>query len=311
MASRAEPRTAIGPGRSGKVRVGISGWTYPEWRGTFYPRSLVQRRHLEFASRALPTIELNGSFYSLQRPESYQRWHDETPRDFVFSVKAPRFITHIKRLRDIDAPLANFLASGLANLDAKLGPILWQLPPTLHFDPELLDAFLALLPHDATGATHCARRHDGRVEGRAQTTFPGKRRLRHALEVRHASFVDPRFIRLLRRHGVALVIADTAGRWPEFEDVTADFVYVRLHGASALYKSGYSESQLAQWAARIACWRRGAEPAQPRRILDEPARARRARDVFCYFDNTMKVHAPANARRLLQILGEPPARAFE
>ena len=295
----------------GRVRVGISGWIYPEWRGAFYPEGLAQKRELGFASRMLPTIELNGSFYSLQRPESYRRWHDETPPDFVFSVKAPRFITHVKRLSGIDAPLANFFASGIANLGAKLGPILWQLPPSLRFDPALVEAFLELLPHDTAAAAELASRHDQRVRGRAQIDFGANRRMRHALEVRHESFVDPAFIRLLRLHRAALVIADTAGRWPEFEDVTAGFVYVRLHGASALYRSGYTAAELKRWAERIDCWRRGREPARPRRIHDVAARRQAKRDVFCYFDNTMKVFAPANARRLLELLGEPKAPHFE
>lgn len=289
----------------GAVRVGISGWIYPEWRGEFYPKGLVQRRELEFASRALPTLELNGSFYSLQRPESYRKWHDETPPDFVFSVKAPKFITHIKRLRDIDAPLANFFASGIANFGAKLGPILWQLPPTMRFDPEVLDAFLTLLPHDTAAAAACAKRHDARVDGRSQTDFGGRRPLRHALEVRHASFADPLLIRLLRRHRVALVVADTAGKWPEFADVTADFVYVRLHGASALYKSGYTTAQLKTWASLIEHWRDGTEPPQAKRIDPKAKLPRMARDVYCYFDNTMKMFAPGNARRLLDLLDEP------
>ena len=309
----AKPATGLRrvAGTPGRVRVGISGWIYPEWRGAFYPGGLAQKRELEFASRALPTIELNGSFYSLQRPESYRRWHAATPPGFVFSIKAPRFITHVKRLRGIDAPLANFFASGVANLGAKLGPILWQLPPSMRFDPALVESFLEQLPRDTAAAAELASRHDRRVRGRAEADFGANRSLRHALEVRHESFVDPALIRLLRRYRVALVIADTAGRWPEFEDVTANFVYVRLHGASALYKSGYTTAELKRWAARIDCWRRGREPARPRRIYDIAAQRLAKRDVFCYFDNTMKVFAPANARRLLDLLGEPEAPHFE
>jgi uncharacterized protein YecE (DUF72 family) len=213
-------------------------------------------------------------------------------------------------LRDIDAPIANFLASGIANFGAKLGPILWQLPPTLRFDPELLAAFLAMLPRDTDAATQWARRHDARVNGRAQLNFGTNRPLRHALEIRHPSFVDPALVTLLRRNGVAFVIADTAGKWPQYEDVTADFVYVRLHGASELYRSGYSDAQLRRWAARIECWRRGGEPAKPRRIADAAAPKGARRDVFCYFDNTAKEFAPRNARRLLTLLGEPPAPDF-
>ena len=292
----------------GRARVGISGWRYPPWRGVFYPKGLPQREELAFASRAVATIELNGSFYSLQRPEYFARWRRETPDDFVFSVKGSRFITHVLRTRDTEVALANFLASGIANLREKLGPFLWQLPPSAAYDATTLDAFLALLPRDTASASALARRHDARLDGRAQVDYGTPRPLRHALEVRHGSFVDPSFVRLLRRHRVALVVADTGGRWPEHDDVTADFVYVRLHGAKELYASGYSDRTLRAWAARIDRWRRGAEPDAPRRILDARAPRRAKRDVFCYFDNTAKEHAPRNAQRLAAMLDRAPRR---
>jgi uncharacterized protein YecE (DUF72 family) len=264
---------------------------------------LTQRRELEYASRMLSSIELNGSFYSLQRPESYARWYAETPPDFVFSIKGPRYITHILRLRDAATPLANFFASGVANLREKLGPFLWQLPPSLEYDPTLLEAFLSLLPCDTDRAAALARRHDAKVEGRAQLEYAPKRPLRHAIEVRHERFVDPGFIALLRRQRVALVIADTAGKWPEYEDVTADFVYIRLHGADELYVSGYSNKMLDRWSERIRLWSAGKEPRDARRISRRPARRPLLRDVYCYFDNTAKEHAPRNARRLMLKLG--------
>ena len=286
----------------GRARVGMSGWRYPPWRGVFYPKDLPQRRELEFASRAVATIELNGSFYSLQKPAYYAQWHQETPDDFAFSVKGSRYITHILRLRDIEQPIANFFASGIANLGEKLGPFLWQLPPTTRYDPGLLDAFLSLLPKDADAATALAERHDDKVKGRAAVSYAPSRPLRHALEVRHDSFVDPSFVALLRRHGVAFVVADTGDRWPEFEDLTADFVYVRLHGASELYASGYSDAELERWADRIDRWRRGEETPRPRRITDEAGPRAAARDVFCYFDNTAKEFAPCNAQHLARLL---------
>jgi len=292
----------------GDARVGISGWRYPPWRGVFYPKDLPQKDELAFASRAVATIELNGSFYSLQRPEYYARWHAETPPGFRFSVKGSRYITHILRGRDIDVPLANFFASGIANLRDKLGPFLWQLPPSTRFDAALLDAFLALLPRDTAAASALARKHDARLEARAAVDFGARRALRHALEVRHDSFADPAFVRLLRRHKVALVVADTGGRWPEVEDVTADFVYVRLHGAKELYASGYSDPALRSWARRIDRWRRGGESDASRRILDTGAPPRARRDVFCYFDNTAKEHAPRNAQRLAAMLARIAAR---
>jgi uncharacterized protein YecE (DUF72 family) len=285
------------------IRIGVSGWRYPPWRGPFYPKGLPQRRELEFASRVFASIELNGSFYSLQRPESFATWYQQTPPGFVFSVKAPRFITHIKRLRDIDAPLANFFASGLANLREKLGPILWQLPPTMRYDSSLLERFLASLPHDTAAASKLARRHDARVAGRACPAFGPVRALRHALEVRHDSFVDPTLIDLLRRHRVALVVADTAGKWPQVGDITADFVYIRLHGDEELYRSAYIEPVLTRWARRIRAWADGREPRGIERISHRAAASHARREVFCYFDNTDKVEAPANARRLMQKLG--------
>ena len=248
------------------IRIGISGWRYAPWRGEFYPPGLVQRRELEYAAGCFPTIEINGSFYSLQSPDSYTAWHDATPDDFVFAVKGPRYITHLKRLRDVERPLANFLASGVLRLGGKLGPMLWQLPPTLKFDEALIDAFLSALPRDTDAALSLARRRDvALMRGRSALAIDRNRPLRHALEVRHDSFLDRRFVQLLRRHRTALVVADTAGRWPYLEDVTADFLYLRLHGDAELYVSGYSDDALSRWAGRIRHWSGGGEaPAQRR-----------------------------------------------
>ena len=286
----------------GTIRIGISGWRYDPWRGVFYPKALPQRRELEFASRALPTIEINGSFYSMQRPASYALWHAETPADFMFSVKGPRFITHMLRLRDAETALANFFASGIANLREKLGPFLWQFPPNLQYDATLIENFLALLPATTDDATLMAREHDAKVAGRAQTEYTAGPALCHAIEVRNDSFVNREFVDLLRAYGVALVIAETGKRWPEYEDVTADFVYVRLHGTDQLYVSGYGDDALDHWADRIRAWSTGREPPQARRL--GPAAKRVAqRDVFCYFDNTAKREAPRNALRLSRKLG--------
>jgi len=287
----------------GEVRIGISGWRYEPWRGVFYPQRLPQRSELAFAARMLPTIEINGSFYSLQRPESYAEWHDETPPGFVFALKGSRYITHMLKLRNVAAPLANFFASGVLRLRDKLGPILWQFPPQLGFDAERFDAFFALLPRDTGAALALARRHDERLAGRAWLEIDRVRPLRHAVEIRHASFVDPAFIALLRRHRIALVVADTAGRWPLLEDLTADFVYVRLHGDKELYASGYDDGALDRWAARIAAWRDGGQVEDARLASPRPGRSRSHRDVYCYFDNDVKVHAPYDAAHLAARLG--------
>jgi uncharacterized protein YecE (DUF72 family) len=267
---------------SGTVRVGISGWRYPAWRGDFYPRGLPQRRELEYAARQLTSIEINGSFYSLQRPESYRRWRAEVPDGFVFAVKGGRFITHLKRLRDVETPLANFFASGVLELGPTLGPVLWQLPERLAFDPGLVGAFLELLPRSTAAAAELARQHDGKVpEDRAVTITDRDRPLRHALEFRSPTFADEAAYALLRRHAVACVVADTAGRWPKVFEVTADHVYVRLHGDRELYASGYSPAALDDWARRCREWRDA------------------GLDVYVYFDNDAKGYAPHDAVALL------------
>jgi uncharacterized protein YecE (DUF72 family) len=277
-----------------RARIGISGWKYPPWRGVFYPEGLRQAAELSFASRAFSTIELNGSFYSLQRPQSYRAWHDATPDDFVFAVKGGRYITHMKRLRDVNSALANFFASGLLCLGRKLGPILWQLPPRFRFDRDVLRAFFDLLPRTAREIAKLARQHDSRLLGRSQVeTTSEDFRVRHALEVRHESFLDPRYVELLRDYGVASCVADSAGLYPVIDEPTADFAYVRLHGAKELYVSGYSPAELRAWAKRIRKWLCRQE-------------------VFVYFDNDVKVHAPFDARNLALILAgkravSPPA----
>lgn len=288
---------------SGKIYVGISGWRYAPWRGVFYPKDLAHDRELEFASRALRSIEINGSFYSLQRPESYAAWHAATPPGFVFSVKGNRFITHIRRLRDIEEPLANVFASGLFNLKEKLGPLLWQFPPSFRYEPDVIEHFLRLLPHDTGQALALARKRGARMKGRSRLAIDANRPLRHAMEIRNKSFVDASFVALLRKYRVALVVADTAGKWPDCEDVTADFMYVRLHGEEELYASGYTDEALERWAARIRAWQAGGEPTDARRIVVDPDARAAARDVYCYFDNDVKVRAPFDARRLLDRLG--------
>ncbi|HEX2092002.1 MAG TPA: DUF72 domain-containing protein [Longimicrobiaceae bacterium] len=285
-----------------QTHVGISGWTYPGWRGVFYPEGLAHRWELEYASRRMNSVEINGSFYSLQRPASYRKWYEETPLRFVFAVKGGRFITHMKKLREIEEPLANFFASGVLRLGEKLGPILWQFPEQFGFYAERFERFLELLPRTTVEAAELAKGHGPRLEGRAWTHADGARPIRHAFEMRHPAFFAPEFVRLLRRHGAALVFADTAQRWPYTEDLTADFVYLRLHGAEHLYASGYTDGQLDWWAERIRAWRAGGEPRDARRVTDESPPAAAERDVYVYFDNDAKVHAPFDAMRLAERL---------
>src|SRR5688572_23137543 len=283
------------PRRNPQTRIGISGWTYGPWRWVFYPKGLAQKRELEFASRQLNSIEINGSFYSLQRPSSYQAWHDATPDDFVFSVKGARFITHMKKLRDVEAPVANFFASGVLCLRNKLGPILWQFPPNMRFDEGKFQRFFEMLPRDTKAAAEVAKGHDERMKGRSWTKSDVDLPIRYAVEIRHESFKTPAFVDLLRQYDVALVFADIAGKWPYFEDVTADFIYARLHGDKELYVSGYTDSALDWWAARLCAWREGKEPPDPKRVSGKRAPRTKHRDVYVYFDNDVKVRAPFDA----------------
>jgi uncharacterized protein YecE (DUF72 family) len=283
---------------SGTVRVGISGWTYAPWRGNFYPHGLLHADELSYASRQVDTIEINGTFYGLQRPDAFARWYDETPEGFVFAVKGPRFITHIRRLREVETPLANFFASGVLRLEEKLGPVLWQFPPSFRFSAERLDHFFGLLPRDTEAAAALAEGRSAWLADRSWAKTAQRRELRHAIEIRHQSFLDPAFVALLRKHRVALVFADSVA-WPYAEDLTTDFVYLRLHGSEELYASGYSDEALDHFAGRIKLWTRGLEPNDARLISPDANPAGPvSRDVYVYFDNDAKVRAPVDAQSL-------------
>jgi uncharacterized protein YecE (DUF72 family) len=283
----------------GRVRIGISGWNYKPWRGIFYPSKLAHKKELAHAASLFPSIEINGTFYSLQRPSSFIRWVQETPDDFVFSIKGSRFITHMLKLRNVEQALANFMSSGLLALGPKLGPILWQFPPSFSFKSEVIEAFFQLLPADTDAAAELAGRHDERMAGRAFTEGGKRRPMRYAMEIRHPSFQTPEFIALLRRYNVAMVCADTV-EWPRLMDVTSDFIYCRLHGSEVLYTSGYDDAALDTWAARVATWACGGEVEDGDRASSKPARKRGSRDVFVYFDNDVKVFAPNDARGLAE-----------
>jgi uncharacterized protein YecE (DUF72 family) len=269
-----------------RIRVGISGWTYPPWRGDFYPKGLPHKLELHYASRKFTTIEINGTFYSLQRPSSFAKWREQTPDDFVFSMKGSRFITHMKRLMDASDTLANYFASGPLILGPKLGPILWQLPPNMPYERQRLEQFFMVLPRTTVAAAKLAERHDERLKHGAHTTTEANRPLRYAVEVRHESYNTPEFLTLLREHDIAVVIADTAGKWPQIEEITSDFGYVRLHGAEELYTSGYTDNALDEWAAKVRGWSNG------------------KRDMFVYFDNDVKGYAPWDAMKLIKRLSD-------
>jgi len=291
-------RQAVGQAKArgrprGRAFIGISGYDYKPWRGRFYPEDLPARRWLEFASRRFNSIELNGTFYSLKSPAVFERWVAEVPNgEFVFAVKGGRFITHNLKLKNAEASLGNFFASGVLALGQKTGPFLWQLPATYRFEAERLDAFMRQLPRTTLEAEAVARQHDHRLRRGALVDASTNVAFRHAFEVRHPTYFNDEFYSLLRAHRCAFVIADTAGKFPYAEEVTADFVYVRLHGSQELYASGYTDAELDAWAAKIDAWRSGPNGA---------------RDVYVYFDNDAKVHAPFDAERLAERVGLPLA----
>lgn len=275
MSSRANAAAAY--------RIGLSGWAYPKWQGDFYPTTLAAGRRLEYVAQHFDTVEVNGSFYSLQRPTTYQRWYDATPSGFDLALKGGRFITHLKRLRDVEQGLANFFASGPLVLAEKLGPVLWQLPASITFDEALIDEFLCRLPRTTTAAAELAGRHDDKLRGRVALDPGEERAIRHALEVRHRSFDDARYYDLLARHDIANVVSDSP-TWPMLDRRTTDFTYVRLHGHSELYHSGYSSASLDTWAGRCREW-----------VAHGP--------VYVYFDNDARGRAPHDALGLRRRLG--------
>jgi uncharacterized protein YecE (DUF72 family) len=258
------------------IRVGIGGWTFEPWRGTFYPPDLAQKRELEYASRHLTSIEINGTYYGSQKPESFIRWREETPDGFVFSLKAPRFATSRKVLAEAGSSIERFFASGVTELGEKLGPINWQFPPTKQYDPEDFGAFLKLLPPEL----------DGHV-------------IRHVVEVRHASFAVPGFIAQARAHSVAIVLTDKDG-FPHIHDVTADFVYARLQRSSEDVETGYAPKALDAWAKRARAWSEGGAPGDLATLAEAPKQA--PRDVFIYMINGFKPKAPFAAMALIKRL---------
>ena len=262
----------------GKIRIGLSGWSYKEWRGDFYPEGLPPDDELAYAAQRFPTLEINRTFYSLVEPKTMRAWYEATPYDLRFSVKGSRFITHNKKLANIEGPMERFLKSGLADLRHKLGPILWQLGPNLRFDPARVEQFFTALPRRL-----------------------GDRRLRHVLEPRHESFFVPDMARLARDHGVALAFSHSSA-WPYTEELTAGFVYLRLHGPKKVYSSAYSRPAMERWARRIEQWAHGSEPEDAVRVTDLDPPRRMTRPVYVYFDNDSGGHAPRQANELINLL---------
>ncbi|MFD1713748.1 DUF72 domain-containing protein [Amnibacterium flavum] len=270
---------------SARSRIGISGWRYASWRGDFYPTGLVHRRELEYAAERFDSVEINGTFYSLQRPSSFEQWAEQTPSGFVFGVKGGRYLTHMLRMRNVEAALGNFFGSGVLALGDRLGPVVWQLPARAVFEPEVLDGFLGRLPRTTGAASDLALRHDAKLKHDPVLAMDPGIPIRHALEVRNAGFAEPGSLDILRRHGVALVRSDGAGQWPLLRHDTADFAYVRLHGADELYASGYTDAQSEAWADEVAGLVTGVGDGVER-------------DVYVYFDNDARGRAPWDAEAL-------------
>jgi len=268
----------------GHVFIGTSGWNYPSWRGQFYPPRWPHKKELAYIGGRFSTVEVNGTFYSLTRPAVCEAWRQAVPPDFVFAIKGSRYITHMLKLNKFEAPLGNFFAQGILRLGVKLGPILWQLPAAVAFDAQRARAFFDGLPRDVAAAERRARRHDARTTGRAALRAPDGRQLglRYAVEPRHPSWFEEPALRLLEEQDICLCIADTAGKHPFSLARTAGFAYVRLHGSTELYSSRYTDREIAAWGQRV------------RALRDESL------DVYVYFDNDAKGHAPFDALRLEQ-----------
>ncbi len=287
-----------------KIFVGMSGWTFECWRKDFYPEGLSQKKELEYASRKVSSIEVNGTFYSLQKPTSFTRWYQETPKDFCFSLKAPQYITHVRRLKDVEEPLANFFASGIFCLKEKLGPILWQFPPNVTLKDDRFEKFLKILPFDSKAGAKLAKKHSEKMEGRSQTKAFGDSPIRHAFEFRHMSFKNPEFLALLRSYNVAVVFGHAGDeKYPYVEDVTSDFIYARMHGRGKEFKKGYSEETLDWWAKRLEKWIAGEQPSDAQCVLNaKPKKTKR--DVYVYFDTDEKEFSPYDAMNLLSRVGK-------
>ena len=297
---------------TGAIRIGVSGWDYDAWRGGFYPEDLDRGRELAYALRRFPTIEVNGTFYSLKKKSDFEAWLEAAPGGpdgasseepasptarRVFALKGSRYVTHMKRLQEPVSGLANFFGQGLMVLGESLGPVLWQLRDDFVFDRDRLAPFLEALPATHEDAARFARRHDDRVE-EAATEPRTSGRILHALEARHESFLEPECLSLLRERGVALVVSDNPGEFPVLEADTAGFVYVRLHGPETLYHGRYSDGALDNWADRINGWATG-----ERRVGGGSEGGVGPSDIYVYFDNDADGHAPFDARRLMERLG--------
>ncbi len=286
-----------------QIRIGMSGWTHDCWRNQFYPKGLPRTKELEYASRQVTSIEVNGTFYGLQKPKTFQRWYNETPADFLLALKAPQFITHTLRLRECEEPLSTFLASGPLCLNEKLGPILWQFPPYMTLKDNRFEEFAKILPHDTQTAAELSKGHSVRIKDHAWTQSNGNHRMRHAFEFRHPSFMNPTFIEMLKAYGIAVVFADSGKTSPYCEDLTSDFVYLRMHCATPAHKKGYPLAFLKNLVKKIETWNSG-QQVEKAQTVSEGAPKSGEKEIFVYFDNDVTETAPLDALRLIKLMNK-------
>lgn len=296
-----EPLPTLRVGENTDVRIGMSGWTYAPWRGEFYPKGLKQKDELSYASRMVNSVEVNGTFYALQKPAVFEGWYASAPENFMFSVKAPQYLTHVRRLKDFEGPLAYFLASGVLHLKEKLGAILWQFPPFLSLKDDRFELFLEELPKTVFAAREFVEKHREAKKVRYDINVTEDAPLHHAFEMRHASFADKGFVELLRAHNVALVTGDSSDKWPYMEDQTADFRYLRLHGNEEFYPEGYAKKDVVAWSKRVQTWCHGNEPTDAKCVV-LGAGVTAPKRIYLYFDNDHKIAAPFNALELTHAL---------
>lgn len=292
------------------ARIGTSGWAYNAWKNNFFPDKLPARAYLSFTSRVFNSIEIDATFYRMQTPERYQSWYDATPEGFLFAIKGSRYITHMLRLKNCASALGNFFASGVLALQEKTGPFLWQFPAHMKLDMKRFEAFAKLLPRDFNAARELARGHNSKLPQKAYLKVKENYPMVHAFELRSDTFFNRDFLAMLRAYNIATVMVSSPKDWPLFTDVTANFLYIRMHGEKRLYAGSYGEAALKEWKHRISFWQKGRTPPDMEHYLPADPH-KNMRPFFMYFDNTGKSEAPHDALRFMKMVGakwEPPAK---
>lgn len=285
-----------------RMRIGTSGWAYDSWRKDFFPAKTPRSEFLAYASRVFNSIEIDSTFYGTQPVSRYQNWYESTPDGFLFAIKGSRYITHMLKLKNCEHAVGNFFASGVLALREKLGPVLWQFSAKMPLDFDRFETFAKMLPRDLNEARELGLRHDKKLRRKPYLTVKENLPLRHAFELRNDKFFDKDFLVMLREYNIATVMASTAEKWPLFTDVTANFIYVRMHGEHQLYSGSYNQKTLDKWKHHISFWQKGCTPPELKHYLPA-APDKRLRPIFMYFDNTEKAQAPVDALRFMKMMG--------